>query len=46
MAAKIGIEEYLRDKFLKIHYQPEDKLLRGKVMPNKSAPIDWTYRIC
>ena len=34
------------DKFLKIHYQPEDKLLRWKVMPNKSALIDWTYRTC
>jgi len=28
MAAKIGIEEYLMEKFLKIHYQLEDKLLR------------------
>ena len=26
IAAKIGIEEYLMDKFLKIHYQLEDKL--------------------
>ena len=41
MTAKIGIKEYLMDKFLKIHYQPEDKLLRWKVMPNKSALIDW-----
>ena len=39
MAAWIGIEEYLMDKFLKIHYQPEDKLLRWKVMPNKSGHI-------
>ena len=44
IAAKIGIEEYLMDKFLKIHYQLEDNLLRWKVMPNKSALIDWTYR--
>ena len=40
------IEEYLMDKFLKLHYQPEDKLLRWKNMPNKSALIDWTYRTC
>ena len=46
MAAKIGIKEYFMDNFLKIHYQLEDKLFRGKVMPNKSAVIDWTYRTC
>ena len=28
MAAKIKIEKYLMDKFLKIHYQLEEKLLR------------------
>ena len=28
MAGKIAIEEYLMDKFLKIHYQLEDKILR------------------
>jgi hypothetical protein len=28
MAAKIGIKEYFMDKFLKIHYQLEDKLFR------------------
>ena len=46
MAAKIGIMEYCMDKYLKIHYQLEDKLFRWKVMPNKSALIDWTYRTC
>ena len=34
------------DKFLKIHYQLENKLFRWKVEPNKSALIDWTYRTC
>ena len=28
IAAKIGIEEYLMDKFFKIHNQLEEKLLR------------------
>ena len=44
MAAKIRIEEYLMEKFLKVYYQLEDKMLRWQVMPNKSALIDWTYR--
>ena len=39
-------QEYLMDNFFLIHYQPEDKLLRWKVMPNKTALIDWTYRTC
>ena len=39
MAEKIGIEEYFMDKFIKIHYQLEDKLFRWKGKPNKSALI-------
>ena len=42
----VSLKEYFMDKFLKIHYQLEDKLSRWKVMPNKSALIDWTYRTC
>ena len=35
MATKIGIETYLMDKFLKIHYQLEGKLLGEKVCQTK-----------
>ena len=35
MAAKIGIEEYLLDTFLKIHYQLEGKLLGEKLCQTK-----------
>ena len=36
------------DKFIKIHYQPQDKLLRWEVMPNKSAqkcPRRWYVKL-
>ena len=43
ITAKIGIEEYLMKKILKVHYKLEDKSFRLKVMPNKSTLINWTY---
>ena len=35
MAAKIGIEEYLIEKVIKVHYKLEDKILRWKLRQTK-----------